>query len=52
MEAKDPFPEDQDVYRILKGKTLGKRPLGRRRRRREHNIKMDLSEKDCKNRDG
>ena len=30
------------VYRVLVGKTEGKRPLGRHRRRWEHNIKMDL----------
>jgi len=32
------------VYRIIVGKTEGKRPLGRPRRRREDNIKMDLQE--------
>ena len=32
------------VYRVLVGKTEGKRPLGRHRRRWEHNIKMDLQE--------
>jgi hypothetical protein len=52
MGTKGPFPEDHTAYRILKGKTLGKRPLGRKRRRREHNIKTDLSEKDCKDRVG
>ena len=30
------------VYRVLVGKPEGKRPLGRPRRRREDNIKMDL----------
>lgn len=30
------------VYRIFMGKPYGKKPLGRRRRRREGNIKMDL----------
>jgi len=30
------------VYRNLVGKPEGKRPLGRLRRRREDNIKMDL----------
>jgi hypothetical protein len=36
--------EGRDVYRVLVGKPEGKRPLGRPRRRREDNIKMDLRE--------
>jgi hypothetical protein len=32
------------VYRILVGKPVGKRPLGRPRRRWEDNIKLDLRE--------
>ena len=32
---------------VLVGKTEGKRPLGRPRRRREDNIKMDLQEVGC-----
>jgi len=32
------------VHRVLVGKTGGKRPLGRPRRRWEDNIKMDLQE--------
>jgi len=32
------------VYRVLVGKPEGKRPLGRPRRRREDNIKMDLQQ--------
>ena len=32
------------VNRVLVGKPEGKRPLGRPRRRREDNIKMDLQE--------
>ena len=32
------------VHRFLVGKPEGKRPLGRPRRRREDNIKMDLQE--------
>jgi hypothetical protein len=32
------------LYRVLVGKTEGKRPLGRPRRRWENNIKMDLKE--------
>jgi hypothetical protein len=36
--------EKRSVYRILVGKPEGKRPLGKPRRRREDNIKMDLGE--------
>jgi hypothetical protein len=32
------------VYRVLMGKSEGKRPLGRNRRRWEDNIKMDFQE--------
>jgi hypothetical protein len=32
------------VYRVLVGKSEGKRPLGRPRRRWEDNIRMDLQE--------
>jgi hypothetical protein len=39
--------ERRGIYRILMGKPEGKRPLGRPRRRREDNIKMDLQEVDC-----
>ena len=35
------------MYRILVGKPEGKRPLGRRRRRWEDNIRMDLQEVGC-----
>jgi hypothetical protein len=35
------------VYRVLVGKPEGKRPLGRPRRRREDNIKMDLQDVGC-----
>jgi hypothetical protein len=34
--------EMRNVYKILFGKPERKRPLGRRRRRREDNIKIDL----------
>ena len=34
--------EERGVHRVLVGKTEGKRPLGRPRRRWEDNIKMDL----------
>ena len=34
--------ESRGVYRILVGKPVGKRPLGRSRRRCVDNIKMDL----------
>ena len=36
--------EDRGVHGVLVGKPKGKRPLGRPRRRREDNIKMDLQE--------
>ena len=36
--------EGRGVHRFLVGKTEGKRPLGRPRRRWEDNIKMDLRE--------
>ena len=36
--------ERRGVYRVLVGKSEGKRPLGRPRRRWENNIKMDLQE--------
>jgi hypothetical protein len=36
--------ERRNIYRVLVGRTVGKRPLGRPRRRWENNIKMDLRE--------
>ena len=36
--------EGRGVHRVLVGKPVGKRPLGRPRRRWEDNIKMDLQE--------
>jgi hypothetical protein len=36
--------EGRSAYRILVGRPEGRRPLGRPRRRREDNIKMDLQE--------
>jgi hypothetical protein len=36
--------EARGVYRVLVGRTEGKRPLGRSRRRWEDNIKTDLRE--------
>ena len=41
------YGERRGVYRILIGKHVGKRPLGRPRRRWEDNIKMDLQEVGC-----
>ena len=38
--------ERRGVYRVLVGKPEGKRPLGRPRRRRNGNIKMNLQEVD------
>ena len=39
--------QSRNAYRVLVGKTEGKRPLGRPRRRWEVNIKMDLREVGC-----
>ena len=36
--------EGRGVHRVLVGKPEGKRPLGRPRRRRGDNIRMDLQE--------
>jgi len=36
--------ESRGVYRVLVGKTGGKRQLGRPRRRWDDNIKMDLQD--------
>ena len=36
--------EDRGVHMVLVGKSEGKRPLGRPKRRWEGNIKMDLHE--------
>ena len=35
------------VFRVLVGKPVGKRPLGRPTRRWDNNIKMDLQEEGC-----
>jgi hypothetical protein len=39
--------KERGVYRGLVGKSNGKRPLGRLRRRWEDNIRMDLQEVGC-----
>ena len=39
--------ERRGVYRVLVGKPVGKRPLGRPRRRWVDNIEMDLQEVGC-----
>jgi len=39
--------ERRGVYSVLVGKSEGKRPLGRPRRRREGIIKMELQEVGC-----
>ena len=39
--------EERGVYRVLVGKTKGRRPLGRPRRRWVYNIRMDLQEVGC-----
>ena len=36
--------ERRGIFKVLVGKTEGKRPLGRARRRWKDNIKMDLQE--------
>jgi hypothetical protein len=38
--------QERKVYKILVGKPEGKRPLGRRRRRWEDGVRMDLKEND------
>ena len=43
--------QSRNAYRVLVGKSKGKRPLGRPRRRWEDNIKMDLREVGCDPRD-
>jgi len=43
--------EKRGIYRGLLGKSEGKRPLGRPRRRWEDNIKMDLQEVRCEGMD-
>ena len=43
--------ERRGLYRVLVGKPKGKRPLGRSRRRREDNIKVDLQEVGCEGMD-
>ena len=40
----DCMGERRGIYRVLVGKTEGKKPLGRPGRRWEYNIKMDLQE--------
>ena len=39
--------QERGVYRVLVGKPEGRRPLGRPRRRRVDNIRMDLQEMGC-----
>jgi hypothetical protein len=39
--------EDEETYKLLVSKPIGKRPLVRRRCRWEDNIKMDLKETWC-----
>jgi hypothetical protein len=36
--------EESNVYKVLMGKPVGKRPLGRPRHRREDGIRMDFRE--------
>jgi len=39
--------EERRVYRVVVGKTEGRRPLGRPKLRWEDNIRMDLQEVGC-----
>jgi hypothetical protein len=39
--------ERRGVYTVSVGRSEGRRPLGRPRRRWKENIKMDLQEADC-----
>jgi len=41
------YRKRRGLYRVLVGKPEGKRPLGRRRRRWEDNIKMALQDVGC-----
>jgi hypothetical protein len=41
------YGDRKRVPRVLVGKSEGKRPLGRPRRRWKDNIKMDLQEVEC-----
>jgi hypothetical protein len=43
--------EERAVYRVLVGKTEGKRPLGRPRCRWEDNVRMDRQEVGCRGMD-
>jgi hypothetical protein len=43
--------EERGVYRVLLRKPEVKRPMGRPRRRRENDIKMDLEEVECGGKD-
>ena len=43
--------EGRALYLVLVGKSVGKRPVGRPRRRWEDNIKMDLQEVGCRGMD-
>jgi hypothetical protein len=45
--ARSTYGERRGVCRLLVGKTEGKRPFGRPRRRWEDNITMDLQEVGC-----
>jgi len=46
-EACSAYGERRGIYRVLMGKSEGKRPLGRPRLRWEDNIKKDLQEVGC-----
>ena len=42
-----PMEQPRNAYRVSVGKSVGKIPVGRPRRRWEDNIKMDLREVGC-----
>jgi hypothetical protein len=45
------YGNGRGVYRVLMGKTVGKRPLGRPKHRWDNNIKMDLQKVGCEGMD-
>jgi len=46
-ESCSAYGEGRGVYRVLMGKTEGRRPMGRPRRRWEDNIETNLQEMGC-----
>jgi 3-oxoacyl-ACP reductase-like protein len=50
-EACSTYEERSDVYRVLVGKSEGKKPLGTPRRRWENDIQIDLQKVGCESMD-